>query len=473
MPSPSRLFAAADRKGDRRQRRRRGRGRLARTRCDFGAPRSAGREGRLAAGRRCRARLAPDLAGPQAGAHRPARGRAGAGAADPHRRLAAAGTASPAAPTVPRCRSASWSSRSISHRAEIGAPVLGTAAVLSLDGSARRALAAMRPTPTRGAPRWTAAGIRCDAKRHQERIDAKLDVDRAGAGLIAQLGQARRISARCGSTPSVAGPRERARDRDAQLEAGPLTADARRNRRPRGQALDLQVNASAPAMQPAPDVSWRHPAAGAGAGPVHEAGRDRASQVTELAAAGAEVRQLAADLAGNAGQVSLRAVADGRAHTGPRPDLLAARRSRSTRHARLDDRRGPSPSTSRHPLLSAKGQARTAGTPEVDADIALARLAPFAAIGGVDLQGSTALHVHATCRTGPPTSTADGTISITGGLAPCRGWSARAPSSGSPPQMHGAGPDGQPAGLWRAGRCGSRRRAAGRRPAECRCDRGG
>ena len=159
-------------------------------------------------------------------------------------------------------------------------------------------------------------------------------------------------------------------------------------------------------------------------------------QVNGLAAAGAEVRQLAADLDGNAGRVSLRASADGVRIPGPRPDLLAGAPLQLTADARLDDPARPVTFDLSHPLLAAKGQARTAGTQEVTADINLPSLAPLAAIGGIDLQGSTALRVHAVVQDTTKVD-ADGTLSITGGLAPLPGLVGEGATLGVSAELRG------------------------------------
>jgi len=320
-------------------------------------------------------------------------------------------------------------------RAEIGAPVLGTAAVLSVDGNL--------DLPTLETPvanlvveRLDAGGrYAVDATVTEERIDGTLEVTEPERGLIAHLASLPDIGP-LSLNATASGPRN-ALTASVKLAAGPLNASAQGKVDLAGETLDLQVSASAPAMTPAPGTAWQSIELQARVtGPFTKPDATGRLQVAGLAAAGAAVAKLAADLDGNAGRVSLHAVAEGVRVPGPDPDLFAASPLTLEATARLDDKARPVTFALTHPLLSAKGQADTAGTPQVTADVALARLAPLAAIGGIDLQGSAALHLHAVA--GDATSVvADGTVSITGGLAPAPGLVGEDAKLGLTAEMRG------------------------------------
>ena len=139
-------------------------------------------------------------------------------------------------------------------RADIGASVLGEAGSFKLDGSANvpsldAPEANLVLTPVAGPGRYA-----LDAKVTPERIDAKLSVDEPAGGFIARLAKLPDIGA-LRVNAGVTGPRD-ALATKIKLEAGPLTADADGTVNLAGEAVDLRVNASAPAMRPAPDVSW-------------------------------------------------------------------------------------------------------------------------------------------------------------------------------------------------------------------------
>lgn len=302
-------------------------------------------------------------------------------------------------------------------RVEIGAPVAGTAAALSLEGSAdvpslQAGSADLRLQRLDGGGAYAAK-----ARFDPASIGLTLDMQEPEGGLVAHLASLPAlgpITLKAG----LDGPRTGASTTLA-LQAGPLRADARGTLDLDGQAADLDVTASAPAMQPRPDVSWAGIALQAHIhGPFTKPDANGTLRVDGLQAAGAGVRRLAADVEGNAGRVGLHATADGVRLPGSAPDLLAAAPVLLDADARLDDPARPVTFALSHPLLTAKGTAKTGGDLSVAADIAAPDLQPFAALGGVDLRGRTAAHVVAGVTGGTTKVDLDGTVSITGGLAP-------------------------------------------------------
>lgn len=305
-------------------------------------------------------------------------------------------------------------------RIELGASVIAAAAALSLDGSL---LLPSLQTPTAHlvAQRLDGGGTyKIDADVTEQRVDATLAVTEPEHGLIATLAKLPDIGA-LAIDAKVQGPQS-ALATDAKLSAGPLAATAQGTVNLTGSSLDLQVQANAPAMKPAPEVSWQAVQVQAHVqGPFTTPDATGHLQVDALEAAGASVRRLAADLSGNAGQVSLKATAEGVRAPLPDPEFLAGAPITLEATARLDDPARPVTFKLAHPLLSADGTARTAGAQSADVDLRVPRLAPFAALGGVDLQGSTAVHLHAAMQDGASTLTGDGTLSIASGLAPLPG----------------------------------------------------
>ena len=140
--------------------------------------------------------------------------------------------------------------------------------------------------------------------------------------------------------------------------------------------------------------------------------------IDALSAAGAAISRLAAEVQGDAGAVKLHAEADEVRVPGPRPDLLAAAPLVADAAVQLDAPDRPATFAIKHPLISAEGKAQTAGTVRAEMTLDLPDLAPFAAAGGVDIRGHTALTLNATQADGATTVNADGTVAITGGMAP-------------------------------------------------------
>ena len=302
-------------------------------------------------------------------------------------------------------------------RVEVGASVAGTAAALSLEGSA-------------DVPSLQAGS----ADLHLQRLDgggayaAKARIDPASIGLTLDMQEPEGgLVAHLASLPALGpitlkagldGPRTGAATTLA-LQAGPLRAEAKGTLDLDGQAADLDVTANAPAMQPRADVSWAGISLQAHVrGPFTKPDAKGTLRVDGLEAAGAGLRRLAADIEGNAGRVGLHATAEGVRLPGGAPDLLDAAPVLLDADARLDDPARPVAFALSHPLLTAKGTAQTGGALSVAADIAAPDLQPFAALGGVDLRGRTAAHVAAGIAGSATKVVLDGTVSITGGLSP-------------------------------------------------------
>lgn len=302
-------------------------------------------------------------------------------------------------------------------RLELGAPVIGAKAALSLAGSLN--LPSLEaPTAHLVAHRLDGGGdYKVDADVTSDRIDATVAVTEPEHGLIASIAKLPTIGA-LSLNASVKGPRN-ALATTASLGAGPLTAKVDGTVDLAGSTLDVQVAAHAPAMSPAPDVSWQSVAIDAHVqGPFTKPNASGQATVADLQAAGAAVHTLTAQLNGNQGRVSVHAVADGIEAPLPNRDLLASAPLVLDATAQLDDPSRPVTFKLQHPLLDASGTAKTAGPIEAAVDLHAPSLAPLAALGGVDLQGSTALHIDASMDNGVTQIKADGTLSVTGGLVP-------------------------------------------------------
>ena len=336
-------------------------------------------------------------------------------------RLPAASTANPA-PKTESSQPFSLPVRVVAQRihiarAEIGAGVLGAAAVLSADGAAEGASLqdanANLALHRLDAPGDYKATVRLDPAR----IAGTLDAAEPDGGLIAHVATLPGLGP-LSIKAGLDGPRS-AVATNLALTAGPLQAQARGTLDLEGSAADLDLSASAPAMTPRPDVSWQSVALQARVhGPFTTPDASGQLRIEGLSAAGAAVGRLVADIKGNAGRVGLHVTAEGVRLPGPDPALLAASPVVLDADARLDDPARPITFALTHPLLTVKGDAKTGGDISADADVAAADLAPLAALGGIDLHGSTALRLRAAVAGGVTRADVDGKLSVTGGLAP-------------------------------------------------------
>ena len=125
-----------------------------------------------------------------------------------------------------------------------------------------------------------------------------------------------------------------------------------------------------------------------------------------------------AKIQGDSGTVRLRAALAGIRIPGPRPDLLAAAPVQVMAEVRLDQPDRPIHFSLAHPLITAEGDAATAGRLHGNLKVDLANLAPVAALAGLDLQGHAVLDLTAAIEDRTTRLDANGTVGITGGMAP-------------------------------------------------------
>ncbi len=306
---------------------------------------------------------------------------------------------------------------------DLAPPVAGTAMALAISGAARfRALddteATLRITARDDHPgRYTVA-----LALSGNDVTAEVKLDEPAGGLLATLGKLPSLGAIAASA-RLAGPRTAA-VLGLDLAAGPLRAhlDGRVDLAHR--AGDLRLTANAPAMAPAPGISWDAITLAAAAnGPFSAPRATGHLRIDALAAAGARIGALTADLAGDAGTAQLTA----RAETirlpgdlpGPAPALLAGTPLALAARLTLGAPTRPLTLSLDHPLFHLDAQLTTAGTMGGKATLTLPDLAPLAAIGKADLAGHADFALTATL---PATGLADadlaGDIAVERGMAP-------------------------------------------------------
>jgi translocation and assembly module TamB len=302
-------------------------------------------------------------------------------------------------------------------QAIIGAPVAGAAAILSLEGSGEL-------------QSLTEGTVRIDARRVDtpgtyaiygtitpDDIQASIRAVEPAKGLIATIANVPDIGA-LSLQASVNGQRN-ALATQVGMTAGQLTASSSGTIDIDHQTADLAITAQAPAMTPGPGISWQSILVDLTVrGPLLAPDATGTVRIRSLAAGGARIGTLAADVKGNARQVNLHAILDDLHVPGPSPDLLASAPLVLDGSARLDAAGGPVTFALRHKLLSVDGTARTKGTQDVQAHVVLADIAPFAAIGGVDLKGRADLTAKAAVDGDTTDGSVTGTVGITGGMAP-------------------------------------------------------
>jgi translocation and assembly module TamB len=325
-------------------------------------------------------------------------------------------------------------------------PIAGVAASLGVEGTLR--IDSLRRLPDID-PRDDAA-VRLDIAERDGKgryriaaacdkggIQATVDVEEAPDGLIAHLAGLPAIGAITAHL-SADGPREGLQTQVA-ITAGGLKAQAHGNLDAVHGAANMTLSATAPAMAPAPDLSWQAISLDARIdGPFSGPRVQARVRMDALSAAGATIGTVFATAAGDKGSVRTEASLNGLRLPGPKPDLFEAAPVAVEAEARLDAADRPVTFAVRHPLLSVTGSARTANAMSAEATLSLPDLAPFAAAGSVDLHGHAALKLHASQSGDREQVEADGKIGITDGLAPLPALVGDDATIGAAATLHGS-----------------------------------
>jgi translocation and assembly module TamB len=300
---------------------------------------------------------------------------------------------------------------------DLGAPVAGEAASLQLEAHANVASlqagsATIDMTRRDGPGRYHVDGVLSAAS-----VTAHVTVQEPQGGLIAAIAKLPGLGG-LAIDLSVDGPKNAERAHVvASAGALQMTGDGKVDLP--GQTQDVTLAVTAPAMQLRPDIAWKSVDMHA-----HVTGSftkpDAASHlaIDGLLAGGASLTSLVADVTGNQGQVSLHAVMSGTRLPGPKPDLLASAPLDLTGDIRLDTPSRPVRFKLTHTLLTADGTAQVGGDVSATIHTAIPDMAPFAAIGHVDLRGSTDAIATLAMHHGDADVGVTGKADFTGGQAP-------------------------------------------------------
>jgi translocation and assembly module TamB len=249
------------------------------------------------------------------------------------------------------------------------------------------------------------------------RLAANVDLSEPAGGLLAQLAALPDLGA-LSLKASIDGPRNAEQAR-LVFVAGPARGTAEGSVDLVGQTLDLRIAASAPAMRPGPQLAWDSATLeGHVKGAYARLEADARLRVRGVRAGEGGLRDLQAELAGNAGAMALHAVVEGLRIPGAAPDLFASAPLRLQANARLDDPARPIEFALRHPSLVVEGRATTAGDPGAAATITIPALAPFAAAAGMQLEGHTRIAMRIATKGDVTRVDADGALGLTGGTGP-------------------------------------------------------
>jgi translocation and assembly module TamB len=304
---------------------------------------------------------------------------------------------------------------------ELGAPLVGTAATLSLRGKLE-----LRSLENADADVWVRrlngeGEYTLHLKLDPKSMDAALAVHEPAGGPLENLLSLPGLGA-VSATATVQGPRNAERV-DVVLDAGQLHADVHGSVDLTHESAELQYSLKAAAMAPRPDVVWTDVAlTGNWHGTLTAPTAEGRLEVHGLRIPGStQISHLDAELAARDGKLTVHGVVDGLEIPGPQPRLLAKDPLTIDASLKLDEAARPFDLTAAHSLfkLHAHAEATPASGAEQRATVALtvSDLSPFAAFAGEDVRGHAAINARLTHGRRGSTVAADVDLGLTGGAA--------------------------------------------------------
>jgi translocation and assembly module TamB len=275
---------------------------------------------------------------------------------------------------------------------QLGPELAGLPASLALSGSARlRSLKDMQ---------FDASARRIDNDGQYElhlhfderRMDASLNVHEPAGGPLENVLSLPGLGA-LQATATLIGPRTAAR-LELSLQAGQLKGQAQGSLNLSELSADLDFAFEAAAMAPRADLAWERAALrGRWQGSVKAPSANGHLEIINLKIpGGAQLASLNADAAAEHGNAELHALITRLKIPGQESTLLEEDPVKIDATARLDDPKRQVSVTASHRLFSLQGRAITAGKPSAAVEVQLPNVAPFAALGGLDMHGRASVN---------------------------------------------------------------------------------
>lgn len=192
----------------------------------------------------------------------------------------------------------------------------------------------------------------------------------------------------------VWGPRA-AENLDATVHTGTAVVRAVGGFDLNARSANLDVSGSSGAMAPRRDLSWdAFTLEGHLRGSFSRPEATGHLSISNFRLSGAGARTITGDLTGSGGTLHFTGTAEGTQIPGREPNVLAATPLALTVDADVDRAAPLLVFHGTHPLVNLNGRATLDAHTVVDATLRLKRVAPFAQLGGVDIDGDAALTAH-------------------------------------------------------------------------------
>lgn len=305
--------------------------------------------------------------------------------------------------------------------AELGAPLVGQAASLTVQGGLRlrsldEARASLQVNRLDGDGQYTVA-VQIDPHR----VDASLLLKEPAGGPLENLLGLPGLGALDG-TVTVRGQRD-AEAVDLELAAGSLQAKVQGMVDLTHRSANVDYSLRSEAMAPRSDLAWKAVMlTGNWRGSFSAPAATGRLQIDQLQLAGpTRLNRLSADLTATNGRLGIEALAQGLEISGPQPRFFAAAPLKLEASIQLDAPTRPAEWAVTHPLLSMRGHAATTGGKSDQLsgmlEVRIPELAPFSVFTGQDLRGSALLDARLSHQPRVDAVTLDAKLDLTGGAA--------------------------------------------------------
>ena len=199
------------------------------------------------------------------------------------------------------------------------------------------------------------------------------------------------------------------------LDAGALSVRANGKLDLVAKQARLDVSARSPQMAPRPDLSWSGLVFdGHVLGSFTQPVVNGHLSLTGFRAGGASIDNLAGDVAGREGSVSINGLATHVVLPGPDPQFLASAPVQLSAQALLNQQVPRVVFDVRHPLIALNGTASFGKQTTANARLSIARLAPFAALAGAPLDGAAQFDTQIAIADGTTKAKVNGAIHASG-----------------------------------------------------------
>lgn len=319
---------------------------------------------------------------------------------------------------------------------DLDAAVAGEALSMAVDGSAH--LASLNQGDINLAlQRLDKAGsYRLKGHLDTEMVRAQLSIEEPDRGLITGIANLQ------GQTPLsvkavLEGPLT-AVQTQANLKLGALNATLQGQLDFTNSLADMDVTATAPAMQPHANIAWQAISLkGKVQGQFTRPTVNSNLHINHLNVLGTTIHNIALSLQGKTGELDLDGELNGLMQAGSKRDLLAAMPLTLNANIHLDMPDRPVTASIKHPYLTVEGTATTADNPHAKLMLTLPDLKPWGASANMDLQGGGALTVNASQQGDGIQLAMEGDLAVTGGAAPIPELLGKRTSVSAAGKLHG------------------------------------